>query len=340
MTQAAEGSPGGRFDHLPKIELHCHLDAAVRVATVAEIGREVGLALPAPLEPALVAPPVCADLLDYISRIDLAIQVMQRPEHLHRVSLELVEDLAADSVVYAEVRFAPQLHCREGLTLAEVIDAVHAALVEGGRRHGVDTGLIVCCLRPQSAAESLAVARAAADRRDKVCGIDLAADESRPALPHRPAFELAREAGLRLTAHAGEAAGAASMREALDELKVERIGHGVRIVEDPALVEEVRAREVSLDMCPRSNVQTRAVASLLAHPADRLLKRGLRVTISTDGRTPSATTLNREFSLMEEAFGWGPAEFAACQENAARACFAPEPLKQRLVGRMRELPRA
>jgi adenosine deaminase len=265
---------------------------------------------------------------------------MQRPEHLRRVALELVEDLAADGVVYAEVRFAPQLHRQEGLGLHEVIDTVHAALAEGGRRHGVETGLIVCCLRPQSAAQSLEVARAAADRRDKVCGLDLAADESLSALPHRPAFDLARDAGLRLTAHAGEAAGAASMREVLGELKVERIGHGVRIEEDPALVEEVRAREVSLDMCPRSNVQTRAVASLAAHPADRLLRRGLRVTISTDGRTPSATTVTREFARMQEAFGWGLAEFAACQQHAAAACFAPDDLKQGLIARMRALPRA
>lgn len=321
------------FRNLPKLELHCHLDACVRVATVDEIGRELGLALPAPLEEALVAPEVCENLFDYISRLDLALEVMQRAQDLTRIARELVQDLARDGVIYAEVRFAPQLHTRRGLTMQRVLEAVHAGLQEGGRVHGVTTGLILCCLRHRPAQEGLEVARLATANTDLVCALDLAGDEGgHPAVaPHVPAFRLAREAGLRLTAHAGENAGAASMRAALDLLGAERIGHGVRIEEDPALVDHAAERGVALDMCPRSNVQTRAVTSLATHPADRLLKRGLRVTVSTDGRTTSATTLTDEFDRLRAQFDWGVAEFAACQRNAAEAAFAPAGVRQTLL---------
>jgi adenosine deaminase len=325
------------FLDLPKLELHCHLDACVRVATAAEIGAELGLALPARLEDALVAPEVCADLADFLRRLDLALEVMQRAGDLTRVARELVEDFARERVIYAEVRFAPQLHTRRGLGMQQVLEAVHAGLQEGGRAHGVTTGLILCCLRHRPAQEGLEVARLAAANTGIVCALDLAGDEAGfpAAAPHAPAFRLAREAGLRLTAHAGENAGAASVREVLELLGAERIGHGVRIEEDPPLVEEIARRRVTLDMCPRSNVQTRAVASLDSHPADRLLKRGLRVTISTDGRTTSATTLTGEFERLRARFGWGLAEFAACQRNAAEAAFVPPQAREALLARLK-----
>lgn len=323
------------FRDLPKLELHCHLDACVRVATVGELGRELGLALPARLEQALVAPEVCESLSDYISRLDLALAVMQRAQDLTRIARELVEDFARDGVVYAEVRFAPQLHTRRGLSMQRVVEAVHEGLQQAGRAQGVTTGLILCCLRHRPPAEGLEVARLAAANPGLVCALDIAGDEGGypAAAPHAPAFRLARDAGLRLTAHAGENAGAASVREALELLGAERIGHGVRIEEDPALVDQVAERRVALDMCPRSNVQTRAVASFSAHPADRLLKRGLRVTISTDGRTTSATTLTDEFERLRTQFRWGVPEFAACQRHAAEAAFAPAPVREALLAR-------
>lgn len=324
------------FRDLPKIELHCHLDACVRIETAREIGRELGLPLPERLEDALVAPEVCASLIDYIRRLDLALEVMQRAADLTRVAAELVEDCARDGVIYAEVRFAPQLHTRRALTAQQVVDAVHAGLTEAGRTHGVGTGLILCCLRHRAPEEGLRVARLAAANKDKVCALDLAGDEGGhpDATPHAPAFRVAREAGLHLTAHAGENAVARRMRDVLDLLGVERIGHGVRIDEDPALVDRVAGEGIALDMCPRSNVQTRAVASLGAHPIDRLLKRGVRVTVSTDGTTTSDTTVTREFERLRGQFGWGLAEFLACQRNAALAAFAPESVRATLLARV------
>ncbi|HVR70977.1 MAG TPA: adenosine deaminase [Vicinamibacteria bacterium] len=320
----------------PKVELHNHLDAGVRVSTVAAIGRELGLALPDPLEPALVAPEVCADLADLLSRIDLALEVMQRPRDLARIAEELVEDLAADGVVYGEVRFAPQLHTRRGLDPRTVVETVSHALRRAGERHGVETGLILCCLRHETREESRAVAELAAANRDRVCALDLAGDEGGfpSAAPHRDAFAIAKEAGLRRTVHAGENGGPACVAEALDLLGAERIGHGVRVVEDAALVERVVADGVPLEMCPRSNVQTRAAASLAAHPIDGLLRRGARVTVSTDGRTTCGTTVTAEFESLARQFGWGRREFLACQGHAARAAFLDDHGRDRLLRRL------
>jgi adenosine deaminase len=330
---------GGRgevnFRNFPKIELHCHLDASVRVGTVAQLGREIGLGLPEPLELFLVAPAVCHDLADYLRRINLALEVMQRREHLTRIAREFVEDLAGDGILYGEVRFAPQLHTRLGLSMQEVVDAVYEGLQQGERQFRVKTGLIVCCLRHEPASRSLEIARLATANRDKICALDLAGDEARfPGTPHAKAFQLAREAGLRRTVHAGEAAGAQSMREALEILGAERIGHGVRIEESSALMEQVRDSTIALEMCPYSNVQTRAAASLPGHPIDRLLRRGLRVTVSTDARTVSNTSVTAEFERLNSCFAWGEEEFWRCQQHAAEAAFTTPEVRADLLAQL------
>jgi adenosine deaminase len=324
------------FRRWPKVELHNHLDAGVRVATVGEIGRELGMDLPHPLETALVAPEVCADLADLLSRIHLAVDVMQRPQDLTRVAEEMVEDLAADGVVYGEVRFAPQLHTRRGMSPQQVVEAVSAGLRRAGERHGVETGLILCCLRHETPAQSLAVAELAAANRDKVCALDLAGDEGAypSAEPHRDAFVLAADAGLHRTVHAGENGGAACVREALDVLGAERIGHGVRVAGDASLVDRVVTDKVALEMCPHSNVQTRAARSLAEHPIDGLLLRGAHVTVSTDGRTTCGTSLSAEFGRLQRQFGWSRAQFDACQRHAVQAAFIDGPRRERLIRRL------
>jgi adenosine deaminase len=325
---------------MPKVELHCHLDGCLRLETAADIAGETGTPVPGALREALIAPEVCADLGDYLTRIDLALSLLQRPQDLRRAARELAEDMARDGVVYGEVRFAPQLHTRAGLDLPEVLAAVHAGLQEGSRAHGVRLGLIVCALRHQPAPIGLEVARLAAARRDQVCALDLAGDEGRfpDCTPHGPAFAVARDAGLHLTAHAGENAGAESVRGALDVLGVRRIGHGVRVEEDPDLVSRVIEEEIALDMCPRSNVQTRAVAGLGVHPIDRLRRRGAAVTVSTDGRTLSETTVTDELLRLRDFFGWGLDELRECQRHAARAAFAPQDVREDLLRRIDAVP--
>lgn len=323
------------FRKLPKIELHCHLDGCVRVETVRELGAALGLTLPLPLESALVAPETCENLADYIRRFALPLEVMQHREHLRRIARELVEDFSTDGIIYGEVRFAPQLHTRRGLSLQEVVDSVHDGLQEGKRKTGVRTGLILCCLRHESGEDSLKIARLAVGNRGKVCALDLAGDEARyTGEAHAEAFTIAREAGLRRTVHAGEAAGAASIVEALEVLGAERIGHGVRIEESARVVDTVRRRAIPLEVCPLSNVQTRAVDARSPHPIGRLFHAGLRVTVSTDARTVSATSVTREFERLAQDLGWGLAEFWQCQRHAAEAAFVSPELRAELHARL------
>ncbi len=324
------------FQGLPKIELHCHLDASVRVQTVADLAQKLGLKVPN-FRAALVAPETCLDLADYIKRIDLALEVMQDYESLARIACEYVEDLAADDIIYGEVRFAPQLHRLRGLSLQDVLNAVSEGLAEGERRFDVRTGLILCCLRHQPTETSVAVARLAINNRDKVCALDLAGDEARfPGSPHAPAFQLARDAELPRTVHAGEAAGPDSAVEALDVLHAQRIGHGVQVNSDAQLVTRVRREAIPLEMCPISNVKTRSVASIRAHPIDRLLRHGVRVTVSTDGRTVCENSLSAEFDQLAQHWGWGLSEFFTCQKAAAEAAFVSADVRRDLLARIEQ----
>jgi adenosine deaminase len=240
-------------------------------------------------------------------------------------------------VIHAEVRFAPQLHTRKGLTPQQALDAVCAGLEAGRASSGVTVGTILCCLRHRDPGESADVARLAVANFDKVCALDLAGDEGGypEAAPHAAAFDLAREAGLKLTAHAGENAGAQSVREVLERLGAHRVGHGIRCVEDEELTDRLAREGIPLEICPKSNVQTRAVESFASHPIHRLLERGVAVTVSTDGRTSSSTTLTDEFHRLRAEFGWGLEELAACQRNAARAIFASDRVKDDLLARLR-----
>ncbi|NUW45937.1 adenosine deaminase [Nonomuraea rhodomycinica] len=304
---------------VPRYELHCHLDGSVRPGTVADLAGGQGIVLPFPVERLVTAPPRCGSLSRFLTYIDVPLAVLQTPDALHRAARELVEDWHADGVVYGEARFAPQLHTRRGMSMDEAVRAVSGGLAAGRQATGVRTGLLLCCLRHQTPDESLAVAETALRHRDEVAGLDLAGDERlHGAEPHRPAFDLAHRAGLPCTVHAGEAAGPAGVWEALDVLGARRIGHGVRCASDGALLERLRRDAIALEMCPTSNVQTGAVRSLGAHPATRLLAEGLAVTVSTDTRTTSATTLAREFARLR----WSAGQERLAQAHAAGAAFA------------------
>ncbi|WP_329585445.1 adenosine deaminase [Streptomyces sp. NBC_01362] len=308
---------------IPRYELHCHLDGSVRPDTVADLARKQGITLERPARDLVVAPAHCGSLTTFLTYIDLPLQVLQTPDALTRTARELVEDWKADGVVYGEVRFAPQLHGRRGMTPDEAVQAVAEGLAQGRATTGVGTGLLLCCLRHQSPDESLAVAETALRHRNIVVGLDLAGDETLyTAQPHRPAFDLAHSAGMLCTVHAGEAAGPESMWEAIDILGARRIGHGVRCTSDTALLNRLRTDKIALEMCPTSNVQTGAVPSLTDHPAIPLLAAGLLVTISTDTRTTSDTTLQREFDALRHTNGWTSEHEPLTQENATGASFS------------------
>jgi adenosine deaminase len=265
----------------------------------------------------MVAPDDCPSQAAYIAYFDDAIAVLQTAAALERVAFELGLDSAAENIDYLEVRWAPRLHLRNGLTVANVIGAVLAGLAAAP----LQAVAIVCAMRQDTPEDNVALAREAGRFAGRgVVGFDLAGDEVRySAAPQRPAFEAARAAGLRLTCHAGEAGDPSSVEEALD-LGVERIAHGVIGARDPRVVERVRSEGVVLDLCPTANWKCKAVPSLAEHPLPRLVRAGVRCTISTDSRTVADTTLSHEFELAS-AMGMSDEELRRCNATAYEARF-------------------
>jgi adenosine deaminase len=265
----------------------------------------------------MVAPDDCPSQADYIKYFDDAIAVMQTEVALERIAYELGLDSAAENIDYLEVRWAPRLHLRLGLSVAEVINAVLAGLAAAP----LYAVAIVCAMRQDTPDDNVALARDAGRFAGRgVVGFDLAGDEVRyPAAPQRPAFEAARAAGLRLTCHAGEAGEPSSVEEALN-LGVERIAHGVIGAREPRIVERMRSEGVVLDLCPTANWKCKAVATLAEHPLPRLVRAGVRCTISTDSRTVADTTLSHEFELAS-AMGMSDDELHQCNATAYEAKF-------------------
>ena len=287
----------------------------MRPATAEDLAREQGLDLPRPLR--LVAPPDCPSQAAYIAYFDDAIAVLQTAAALERAALELGIDSAAENIDYLEVRWAPRLHLRGGLSLPEVITAVLAGLAAAP----LQAVAIVCAMRNHSPEENVALAKEAGRFAGRgVVGFDLAGDEVRhSASPQRSAFEAARAAGLRLTCHAGEAGQPSSVEEALS-LGVERIAHGVIGARDPRIVERIRAEGVVLDLCPTANWKCKAVPTLADHPLPQLIRAGVRCTISTDSRTVADTSLSNEFELAA-AMGLSDEALKRCNETAYKARF-------------------
>lgn len=322
---------------LPKAELHLHLDGSIRVETVTELARAQGIKLDdrgmPGLEDDLEVWGEAADLRDYLRRFSLPLLVLQEEEALERAAYELVEDVGSEEVLYVEIRFAPLLHNKKGLPLKKIIEAVLAGIRRGEREFGVRAGLIVCCMRHHSPDENLRVARAAVKYREKgLVALDLAGDEAkfdRDELPWE-AFRLARDEGLGVTVHAGEAAGARSIRAALD-LGAMRLGHGIRLEQDQTLLNSVRGRGIALEMCPTSNVQTNTVVDLSHHPIDRYFRSHLLVTVNTDNRRVSDTTMTREYQLLVEQFGWGLSQIKETTYYALQVAFLPPEDKQQLI---------
>ena len=315
-TPVGGDSDPADFQAWPKAELHCHLDGALRPATAEELADELGLDLPRPLR--LAAPASCASQAEYLEFFDHPIAVMQTAEGIARTARELGEDAAADGIEYLEVRWAPRFHLRRGLSVERVIEAV----LEGLAAAPVRAVAIVCAIRQHPVEENVALARAAGRYAGRgVVGFDLAGDEAAwPAAPHRPAFEAARAAGLGLTCHAGEAGPPSNVGDALD-LGVERIGHGVIGARDHRLMDRVRSEGVTLDLCPTANWKCKAVPRLEDHPLPRLLRSGVRCTLSTDSPTVAGVTLSGEFRLAQQVLGMSPEELRRCNEMAFESRF-------------------
>jgi len=315
---------------LPKAELHQHLDGSMRPETAVELA--AAIELPLTLEQArsgMIGPERCRDQAALLEFFDLPIALLQTTEALERVTAELIDDMLADGIRYAEIRWAPRLHTERGLSVRAVIEAVASAVAGRAAVLGPSMpliGLIVTAMRSHAPAANVALARTAGEIGHPIIGFDLAGDEAAwPAPPHALAFLTAREAGLALTAHAGEVQDPQRVREVLD-LGVRRVAHGVTAIEDEPLLQMLRARDITLDLCPTSNVQGGIVASLGDHPLARLHRSGVSVTLSTDGRTVSGLTLSEEMAHVAGALDLSRAELATIALNAFDRGFAPPAL--------------
>ena len=323
----------------PKALLHDHLDGGVRPATVIELAQEFGYQdLPTTdiddLATWFNRGAKRNDLVLYLETFAHTVGVMQDRDAIERVAYECAQDLAADGVVYAEVRFAPELSTEKGMTLDEVMEAV----LDGFRRGSADTDLTIYAIvsAMRTAARSLEIAELAVRFRDAgVVGFDIAGAEAGfPPTRHLDAFEYLRRENAHFTIHAGEAFGLPSIWEAIQWCGADRLGHGVRIVDDieispdgspqlGRLAAYVRDRRIPLEMCPSSNVQTGAAESIERHPIGLLRRLGFRVTVNTDNRLMSDTTMTREMVLLSDAFGYGLDDLQWFTVNAMKSSFIP-----------------
>ena len=322
----------------PKVLLHDHLDGGLRPATVVELAGEIGYdKLPSrdvdEVERWLRRGAHRGHLNLYLDAFQHTVAVMQTREALTRVAAECAEDLAADGIVYAEVRFAPELHVAGGLSLDEVVRAVLEGFRIGSAGRGITVYALLTAMR--TAARSLEIAELAVHYRDQgVVGFDIAgAEAGSPPTRHLDAFQYAARENFHITIHAGEGFGLPSIWEALQWCGAERLGHGVRIVDDiqispdgtaslGRLASYVRDRRTPLEMCPSSNVQTGAAPSIEEHPIRLLRQLSFRVTVNTDNRLMSGVTLSSEFATLAEAFGYGWRDFEWLTINAMKSAFA------------------
>jgi adenosine deaminase len=326
---------------LPKAELHVHLDGSLRPDTMLELARQARAALPTTDADELrrfMLVDDARDLEDYLHRFDITIALLQTPEAIERVAYEMVEDAVRDNVRYLEVRYCPRLSCREGLSLDEVIAAERRGLARGERDFGLRTGIINCSLRHYPPEVSLEIAEQSVRCRDQgVVAFDLAGGEA-GRLPgrHAAAFDVAARGLLGITVHAGEAAGADSIAEAVHRCHANRIGHGTRLREDPALQDYVRDRRICLETNITSNLQTHVVDRASNHPVRQYFDAGLNVTLGSDSWLMSGVVLSDEYWLAHTELGFTRAEIDRMILNGFESAFLPWPDRQRLVAQVHE----
>lgn len=313
---------------LPKTDLHVHLDGSIRPATLLDLYRKEGFDTPAttPEEmAAIVRVTSGVSLPEYLEKFAMTLRVLQRPEAIERVAFELAEDAARENVRHLEVRYAPILHRERGLSLTDVMDAVLRGLKRAEAETGIRTGVIVCGIRQITPKSSLELARLTVDYKGQgVVAFDLAgAERDNPAKDHIQAFYHILNANMSCTVHAGEAFGPASIHQAIHYCGAHRIGHGTRLGEDPDLLAYVNDHRIPVEMCLTSNVHTQAVARLEDHPFRDYYDQGLRVTLNTDNRLISQTTVTDELTVAAQLFNLQPWDVRNLLINGFKSAFLP-----------------
>ena len=309
---------------MKKVELHLHLDGSVRPTTISEL-------LNISIEEARKLSSVSLktnSLKDYLDKFDIPLKIMQTKENLMRISKELALDLLKDNVIYAEIRFAPNKHLENGLTIDEVITSI----LKGLKEVPIKTNLILCMMRGDSYAKNVEIIKYAKKYLGKgVVGIDLAGNEAAyPVNNYQELFAIARKENIPFTIHAGEGDGALSIINAIN-LGAKRIGHGVRAIESTEALNLLKEKDITLEVCPKSNLDTKMYNKLESHPIKKLLDKGVKVTINTDNRTVSNITLEETYKELKETFHFSKEDFINMNKRAIECAFISEKEKQELL---------
>lgn len=330
------------IQRLPKTDLHVHLDGSLRIPTILDLAAQQKVKLPADtvegLRPFVEVGEDCKSLVEYLRAFDVTLSVMQTYESLVRVAFELAEDAAKENVRYMEVRYAPILHQQKGLTLHNIVQAVLEGLKAAEKKYRIHTGVIICGIRHISPEMSNKLADLTVAFKNKgVVGFDLAgAEENFPAKKFKEAFGRVLANNINCTLHAGEAFGPESIHQAIHLCGAHRIGHGVRLIEDGDLLNYVNDHRIPLECCPSSNVQTKAVKRMEDHPIRLFFDLGLRVTVNTDNRMVTNTTVSREFQVLHETLGFSLDEMKEIIIMGFKSAFLPYAIKRALLAEVVE----
>jgi adenosine deaminase len=324
------------FTTMPKIELHCHLDGSVRPETIIDIAKREGIRIPSfdkeEIKKELIAPLDCESLDEYLKKFSIPNLVMQSKANLKRITFELFEDAAMENVKYMEVRFAPLLHTRKGLSVEEIIQSVLTGMKEAEEQFDIKGNIILSCMRTMSVESAFEVVeKGKVFLGEGIVAIDLCASEEEGFCGEfiEP-IALAREYGYRVTIHAGETGIGKNVLEAVEWLGAERIGHGVFIKDCVEAYNIVKEKQIVLEMCPTSNVQTKAVNQFSDHPIYDFHRDGIKVTVNTDNRTVSDTTMAKECDLVSNEFAMSCEEYKQIYMNSVQASFANGKTKEEL----------
>lgn len=316
-----------------RVELHCHLDGSLNVDFVDSMLRKQGIIIERKeLEEKLKVRPDCTSLTEYLEKFALPLLCLQTKEGLEQAAYELVMDAAKDDVAYIEVRFAPMLSTDKGLTCKEVIESVVCGLKKGEEETGVYASAIVCAMRHHSLEQNMEMLQATRPFvGEGVCALDLAGDESAfPTSLFRELFAQAKEWEIPFTIHSGECGSVDNIREAI-ELGAKRLGHGIALEKSPELRRVCKEKGIGIEMCPTSNLQTKAVEDFNSYPLKQFLEEGLLVSVHTDNRTVSGTTMEQEEKLVKDHLQISDEMWLQCTKNAIQTAFASEEIKQQLM---------
>lgn len=324
------------FEKLPKIELHCHLDGSVRPSTIIELANMKNIDIPSKnideIKNMMVAPKDCKSLDEYLKRFELPGLIMQDEDSLERIAFELMEDASKENIVYIEIRFAPLLHINKGLNTKQVIESVLKGIKRAESIYDIKGNLILSCMRTMSVESSYDVIEAGKEYLNNgVVAVDLCSSENEQFCEkfEEPIY-LARSYGYRITIHAGETGIGENVYDAITLLKAERIGHGVFIKDCEKAYNLVKENNVTLEMCPTSNLQTKAIKNIENYPLNNFHKDGIKVSLNTDNRTVSDIDLTNEYNIIFNNFEMSENDYKTIYLNSVEASFADENTKNKL----------